>query len=92
MQNEKPQVFHFVLPSRRLSYEKLVQGESRTKRKAVQSERKGYKKRKSFYLPFPNCSRLYEKAAGFSFFLPSRSLTYEKVWCISFTFHYLCIL
>ena len=27
---QKPQVFHFVLPSRRLSYAKLVQGESRT--------------------------------------------------------------
>ena len=58
---------------------KLVQGECRTKRKAVQSERKGYKKRKSFYLPFPNCSRLYAKAVGFSFFMPSRSLTYEKL-------------
>ena len=69
MQNEKPQDFHFALPSRSLSYEKLVQGESRTKRKAVQSERKGYKKRKSFYLPFSNCSRLYAKAAGFSFFI-----------------------
>ena len=55
---------------------KLVQGECRTKRKTVQSERKGYKKRKSFYLPFPNCSRLYAKAVGFSFFMPSRSLHY----------------
>ena len=35
MQNEKPQDFHFVLPSRSLSYEKLVQGESNAKYKAA---------------------------------------------------------
>ena len=32
-EKEKPQVFHFSLPSRRLSYEKLVQGECNEKEK-----------------------------------------------------------
>ena len=70
--------FTFSLPSRRLLYVKAVQGERRAKRKAVQSERKGNKKRKSFNLPFPNCSRFYAKAAGFTFSLPSRRLLYVK--------------
>ncbi|MDD6731590.1 MAG: hypothetical protein PUE17_02930, partial [Bacteroidales bacterium] len=49
------------------------------KRKAVQGERKGNKKLKFFKMPFPNRSRLYVKAAGFSFYLPSRSLTPDFV-------------
>lgn len=39
------------MPSRSLLYKKVVQ-----------SERIGNKKRKSFKLPFPNCSRLHVKA------------------------------
>ena len=45
----------------------------------MQGERKGNKKRKFFKMPFPNRSRLYVKAKGFSFFMLSRSLLYVKV-------------
>ncbi|MCI7050019.1 MAG: hypothetical protein MR971_00430 [Bacteroidales bacterium] len=42
----------FALPNRSLSYQKIVQGERRTKRKAVQSERKGKIKNVSLYIAF----------------------------------------
>ncbi|MCI7273251.1 hypothetical protein MR642_02870 [bacterium] len=57
MEKEKPQDFHFPLPSRSLFYEKIVQGERNGKRKAVQSERKEWETK--VFHSFPNCSRLY---------------------------------
>ncbi|MCI7272991.1 hypothetical protein MR642_01525 [bacterium] len=62
-ENENPQDFHFTMPSRSLIYPKLVQGECREKGKGVQSERKEGETK--VFHSFPNCSRLYLKAAGF---------------------------
>ena len=76
VENKKPKVFYFPLPSRRLFYGKIVQGERSGKGKAVQSERKVGERK--FSILFRTAAGFIKKPKDFTFPLPSRRLFYEN--------------